>query len=61
MAASDKNTKGKRSDFAKHYSGFESGPPACDQRDYGYSTNIIEDVDCKKCLSKIHRGLKFYN
>lgn len=63
MAASDKNNKGKRTDYARHYSFINGASPACGTKGFGYSTNDINDVDCEKCMiwllnQSIRIGLK---
>ena len=49
MAATDKNSKGKRTDYAKHYSLITGGSPVCGNKNYGYSTNDTNEVDCERC------------
>ena len=50
MAASDKNKSGKRTDYAKHYSLMVGGSPVCGTKNFGYSTNDTNDVECEKCM-----------
>lgn len=53
MAASDKNEKGKRTDYARHFSFINGGSPMCGTKGFGYSTNDTNDVDCVKCTNWI--------
>lgn len=56
MAATDKYKNGKRKDYASHLSKEMGGLPLCGNKNYGYSTNDIKDVDCLKCKSKYEKS-----
>lgn len=53
MPVGDRNKKGFRTDLAKHYSYSDADTPICGNKRYGYSSNDITNVDCKKCLNKL--------
>lgn len=59
MAAGDTSKNGLRVDFAIHYTDGELGTiPICKNKLYGYSTNEIGEVDCKRCLKILKNRVK---
>jgi len=50
MTASDRNKSGERKDYARHYSLIDGGSPVCGTKNYGYSTNDTNDIECEKCM-----------
>ncbi len=56
MAQSDRNEKGKPTDFVAHFvANLEVYPrvTACNKKDPGYATEQASDVSCLRCLKKM--------
>jgi hypothetical protein len=55
MAATERNTKGKATDFVAHLSMTVpgEGPVLCGNKKFGYATTDKSEVTCLKCLAKM--------
>lgn len=61
MAAGDKNKAVKSINCVWHFSNFYGANPLCDFSDWGYMTDDLSLVDCKRCLKLIQKQKLFNN